>query len=91
MDFAAGAGLYDLTTAGGACATRRARLGRRLYRRAGREVRLVDPRRGAHRFHNEQTRALAGHLLGRRRYETMVHWETADDDRSEIAREFTLI
>ena len=30
-----------------------------------------------HRFHNEQTRALAGHLLGRRLYETMVYWETA--------------
>jgi dihydrofolate reductase len=25
-----------------------------------------------HRFHNEQARALAGHLLGRRLYETMV-------------------
>jgi dihydrofolate reductase len=25
-----------------------------------------------HRFHNEQTRALAGQLLGRRLYETMV-------------------
>lgn len=44
-----------------------------------------------HRFHNEQTRALAGHLLGRRLYETMVYWETADKDRSEIAREFALI
>ena len=31
-----------------------------------------------HRFHNEQTRALAGHLLGRRLYETMVYWETVD-------------
>ena len=44
-----------------------------------------------HRFHNEQTRALAGHLLGRRLYETMVYWETADKDPSEIAREFGLI
>ena len=31
-----------------------------------------------HRFHNEQTRALGGHLLGRRLYETMVYWETMD-------------
>jgi dihydrofolate reductase len=44
-----------------------------------------------HRFHNEQVRALAGHLLGRRLYETMVPWETAGDDPSEIAREFALI
>ncbi len=44
-----------------------------------------------HRFHNERTRALAGHLLGRRLYETMVYWETADEDPSDIAREFALI
>lgn len=44
-----------------------------------------------HRFHNEQTRALAGHLLGRRMYETMVYWETAGDDPSDVMREFALI
>jgi dihydrofolate reductase len=44
-----------------------------------------------HRFHNEQTRALAGHLLGRRLYETMVYWETADNDPSAIIRDFALI
>jgi hypothetical protein len=44
-----------------------------------------------YRFHNEQTRALAGHLLGRRRHETMVYWETADKDPSDIVREFALI
>ena len=44
-----------------------------------------------HRFHNEQTRSLAGHLLGRRLYETMVYWETADKDHSDIVREFALI
>jgi dihydrofolate reductase len=46
-----------------------------------------------HRFHNEQTRALAGHLLGRRLYETMVYWETADKDpaASDVVREFALI
>ena len=43
-----------------------------------------------HRFHNEQTRALASHLLGRRLYETMVYWETADKDPSDIVREFAL-
>ncbi|MGH2973696.1 MAG: dihydrofolate reductase family protein [Solirubrobacterales bacterium] len=46
-----------------------------------------------HRFHNEQTRALAGHLLGRRLYETMVYWETADKDpaANDVVREFALI
>ena len=44
-----------------------------------------------HRFHNEQARGLAGHLLGRRLYETMVFWETAENDPSEIVREFALI
>ena len=33
-----------------------------------------------HRFHNEQTRELGAHLCGRRLYETMVYWETADQD-----------
>ena len=31
-----------------------------------------------HRFHNEHVRALGGHLLGRRLYETMLYWETAE-------------
>jgi dihydrofolate reductase len=35
-----------------------------------------------HRFHNEQVRELGGHLLGRSLYETMVYWETADQDPS---------
>src|SRR3954470_5028741 len=33
-----------------------------------------------HRFHNEQARELGAHLLGRKLYETMVYWETADRD-----------
>jgi dihydrofolate reductase len=33
-----------------------------------------------HRFHNEQVGELGAHLLGRRLYETMVYWETADQD-----------
>jgi dihydrofolate reductase len=44
-----------------------------------------------HRFHNEQARALGGHLLGRRLYETMLFWETAGDDPSEVARDFAQI
>ncbi|MDQ4125989.1 MAG: dihydrofolate reductase family protein [Actinomycetota bacterium] len=43
-----------------------------------------------HRFHNERVRALGGHLLGRRLYETMVYWETAHEDPElpDYAREF---
>jgi hypothetical protein len=32
-----------------------------------------------HRFHNDQVRELGGHLLGRRLYEVMSYWETADE------------
>src|SRR3954468_9648687 len=35
-----------------------------------------------HRFHNEQVREVGVHLLGRRLYETMVYWETADQNPS---------
>ncbi|TMK24289.1 MAG: dihydrofolate reductase [Actinobacteria bacterium] len=35
-----------------------------------------------HRFHNEQVREIAVHLCGRRLYETMVFWETAEKDQS---------
>jgi dihydrofolate reductase len=43
-----------------------------------------------HRFHNEQTRELGVHLCGRRLYEAMRYWETADQDPSlgELHREF---
>jgi dihydrofolate reductase len=33
-----------------------------------------------HRFHNEQVRELGAHLLGRRLYEVMAYWETAEED-----------
>ncbi len=39
-----------------------------------------EPDEELHRFHNERVRALGGHLLGRRLYETMVYWETAHED-----------
>ena len=35
-----------------------------------------------HRFHNEQTRELDAHFCGRRLYEDMVYWETADQNPS---------
>jgi len=46
-----------------------------------------------HRFHNEQTREIGAHLCGRRLYETMVYWETAEENRSaaEHEREFARI
>jgi dihydrofolate reductase len=46
-----------------------------------------------HRFHNQQVGELAGHFLGRRLYETMVYWETADQDPalSATQREFAQI
>ncbi len=44
-----------------------------------------------HRFHNELARGFAGYLLGRRLYETMLFWETAENDTSPIARDFALI
>lgn len=46
-----------------------------------------------HRFHNEQTRELGGHLCGRRLYEAMVYWETAEQDPAlgEVGREFAQI
>ena len=40
-----------------------------------------------HRFHNEQTRELGGHFCGRRLYETMVYWETAEENPSAAEHE----
>jgi dihydrofolate reductase len=44
-----------------------------------------------HRFHNEQTRALSAHLMGRRLYETMVYWEGEDPARGDTERGFAEI
>jgi dihydrofolate reductase len=46
-----------------------------------------------HRFHNEQTLELGAHFCGRRLYETMVYWETADENPSaaEYELEFARI
>jgi dihydrofolate reductase len=42
-----------------------------------------------HRFHNDRTRRLEGHLLGRNLYETMTYWENLDlSAASEIERDF---
>jgi dihydrofolate reductase len=46
-----------------------------------------------HRFHNERVRALGGHVLGRRLYETMEYWETAQEEPAiaDYALEFAEI
>ena len=46
-----------------------------------------------HRFHNERVRALGGHVLGRRLYETMKFWETAHEGpaATDYALEFAEI
>jgi dihydrofolate reductase len=52
-----------------------------------------EPSDELHRFHNERCRELGCHLLGRNLYETMVYWETADQDPelSEVGLEFAAI
>ena len=46
-----------------------------------------------HRFHNQRVREIGAHLLGRRLYETMLYWETADENPSaaEVELEFARI
>jgi len=46
-----------------------------------------------HRFHNEQAGEVGVHLYGRRLYEVMAPWETADEDpeRAEHEREFARV
>ena len=46
------------------------------------EIDWSAPDAELHRFHNEQTRELGAHLCGRRLYETMLYWETADENPS---------
>jgi dihydrofolate reductase len=51
------------------------------------EIDWGAPDEELHRFHNQQTRELGAHLCGRALYETMVYWETADENRSAAAHE----
>jgi dihydrofolate reductase len=59
----------------------------------GGEIDWGAPDEERHRFHNEQTRELGAHLLGRRLYEEMVYWETADQNPAagEVVIEFARI
>jgi dihydrofolate reductase len=46
------------------------------------EIDWSAPDEELHRFHNQQTREMGAHLCGRRLYETMVYWETAEQNPS---------
>jgi dihydrofolate reductase len=46
------------------------------------EIDWSAPDEQLHRFHNEQVREIGVHLCGRRLYETMVYWETAEENPS---------
>src|SRR5215218_11469534 len=48
----------------------------------GGEIDWSAPDEELHRFHNEQTRELGAELCGRRLYEEMLYWETADETNS---------
>jgi dihydrofolate reductase len=56
----------------------------------GGNIDWTAPSEELHRFHNQETRELSMHLLGRGLYKTMTYWETADQDPSlaEYEREF---
>ncbi len=51
------------------------------------EIDWSAPDEELHRFHNRQTRELGAHLCGRRLYEVMTYWETADQNPSAAAYE----
>jgi dihydrofolate reductase len=57
------------------------------------EIDWSAPDEELHRFHNEQTREIGAHFCGRRLYETMLPWETADRSPSagEVEVEFARI
>jgi dihydrofolate reductase len=46
------------------------------------EIDWSAPDEELHRFHNQQTREIGTHLCGRRLYEVMVYWETAEENPS---------
>jgi dihydrofolate reductase len=46
------------------------------------EIDWSAPDEELHRFHNQQTRELGAQLCGRRLYEVMLYWETADQNPS---------
>ena len=59
----------------------------------GGEIDWSVPDEELHRFHNERVREIGLQLLGRRLYETMLYWETVDQnpDAGEVELEFAAI
>jgi len=57
------------------------------------EIDWSPPDEERHRFHNQQTQELGAHFCGRRLYEEMVYWETADKNprATETELEFARI
>jgi dihydrofolate reductase len=57
------------------------------------EIDWSVPDEELHRFHNRQVEEVGVQLLGRRLYETMVYWETAEEDPSSspVTLEFARI
>ena len=51
------------------------------------EIDWSAPDEELHRFHNQRTGELGAHLCGRRLYEVMVYWETADENPSAAEHE----
>jgi dihydrofolate reductase len=51
------------------------------------EIDWSAPDEELHRFHNQQIGELGAHLCGRRLYETMLYWETADENPSAAEHE----
>ena len=49
------------------------------------DIGWTAPDEELHRFHNEQVRATGVHLLGRRLYETMRYWDTAEAEHPTSA------
>jgi dihydrofolate reductase len=54
----------------------------------GGELDWTAPDEELHRFHNRQAQEIGVHLCGRRLYETMLYWETAEQDPA--ATDYTL-
>jgi dihydrofolate reductase len=59
----------------------------------GGEIDWSAPDEELHRFHNQRVREIGAHLCGRRLYEEMVYWETADENpaAAEYELEFARI
>jgi dihydrofolate reductase len=56
------------------------------------EIDWSAPDEELHRFHNDQTRQLGAQLCGRRLYEAMLPWETAERTQTDpVALEFARI